>query len=282
MVSSSKLIAMIVTLCITLILPVIVAIVYSIKNKGKKVWKAWLIGAAGFFVLQMLIRVPILSVVSTLPSFAVFVTNNYILYCLLLALTAALFEVVARFGVAKILQKKISFENAFAAGLGHGGIESILLIGMTYINNLLYSFMINTGTFDVMVAQVEATNTMTPEQMEQLKAIKIALIETGTGAFYLAGYERILTIICHAAMSLLVCYMVYKKKAVLGVGIAFVIHFCIDFVSPLINGMATEYLGNRITQNTAYVLIYSFLTLITIGCVVIIVKISKGWKVENA
>ena len=281
MVSSSKLIAMIVTLCITLILPVIVAVVYSIKNKGKKVWKAWLIGAAGFFVLQMLIRVPILSVVSTLPSFAVFVTNNYILYCLLLALTAALFEVVARLGVAKILQKNISYERAFAAGLGHGGIESMILVGMTYINNLLYSFMINSGTFDVMVAQVQATNTMTPEQMEQLNSVKIALIKTGTGAFYLAGYERILTMVCHAAMSLLVCYMVYKKRAVLGVGIAFVIHFCIDFVSPLINGMATEYLGNRITQNIAYVLIYSFLTLITVGCVVIIVKISKRWKEEN-
>ena len=280
MVSSSKLIAMIVTLCITLILPVIVAVVYSIKNKGKKVWKAWLIGAAGFFVLQMLIRVPILSVVSTLPSFAVFVTNNYILYCLLLALTAALFEVVARLGVAKILQKNISYERAFAAGLGHGGIESMILVGMTYINNLLYSFMINSGTFDVMVAQVQATNTMTPEQMEQLNSVKIALIKTGTGAFYLAGYERILTMVCHAAMSLLVCYMVYKKRAVLGVGIAFVIHFCIDFVSPLINGMATEYLGNRITQNIAYVLIYSFLTLITVGCVVIIVKISKRWKEE--
>lgn len=281
MVSSSKIIAMIVTLCITLILPVIVAVVYSIKNKGKKVWQAWLIGAAGFFVLQMLIRIPILSVVSMNPSFSQFVTNNYILYCLILGFTAALFEVIARFGVAKILQKNISFEKAFAAGLGHGGIESMLLIGMTYINNLLYSFMINIGTFDVMIAQVGATGTLTPEQMEQLNGIKTALIETGTGAFYLAGYERILTMICHAAMSLLVCYMVYKKKAMLGVFIAFAIHFCIDSISPLINGMATEYLGNRISQNTAYILIYSFLTVISFGCVVIIVKISKKWKREN-
>ena len=80
MISSSKLIAMIVTLCITLILPVIVAVVYSIKNKGKKVWQAWLLGAAGFFVLQMLIRIPILSVVSTLPAFTKLITEHYVFY----------------------------------------------------------------------------------------------------------------------------------------------------------------------------------------------------------
>ena len=282
MISSSKLIAMIVTLCITLILPVIVAVVYSIKNKGKKVWQAWLLGAAGFFVLQMLIRIPILSVVSTFPAFTKLITEHYVFYCLILAMTAALFEVIARFGVAKILQKNLCYEKALAAGLGHGGIESMLLIGMTYVNNLLYSFMINTGTFDVMVAQVQATNTMTPEQMEQLTGIKTALIETGTIAFYLAGYERILTMICHAAMSLFVCYMIYKKRTMFGVLVAFFIHFCMDFVSPLINGMATEYLGNRITQNTAYVLIYSFLTLVSVGCVVMMRKISNEWKVENA
>ncbi|MBQ5673549.1 MAG: hypothetical protein IIV45_00440, partial [Lachnospiraceae bacterium] len=72
------------------------------------------------------------------------------------------------------------------------------------------------------------------------------------------------------------------KRTMFGVFIAFLIHFCMDFVSPLINGMATEYLGKVITQNTAYVLIYSFLTLVTIGCVVIIVKISKRWKEESA
>ena len=58
-------------------------------------------------------------------------------YCFVLALTAALFEVVARFGVAKILQKNINCEQGVAAGFGHGGIEAIVLIGMTYVNNLL-------------------------------------------------------------------------------------------------------------------------------------------------
>ena len=41
--------------------------------------------------------------------------------------------------------------GAVGAGLGHGGIEAIVIVGMTYINNLLYSAMINTGAFDTMV-----------------------------------------------------------------------------------------------------------------------------------
>ncbi len=214
MVSTSSIIAIIITLFITLIAPVIVWIIYGVKNKGKGVWKALALGAAGFVLLQMIIRMPILSIVSLLPGYATFVENNYVIYCLILALTAALFEVVARFGVAKILQKKINFEQGVAAGLGHGGIEAMLIVGMTYVNNLLYAIMINTGSFQGMIQQSAASGGTAVS--EQLVAVMDSLVETPSYLFYLAGYERILTVILHIAMSLLVCYFVYKKKAVLG------------------------------------------------------------------
>ena len=144
MVSTASMIAIIITLFITLIAPIIVWIVYGVKNKGKGVWKALALGVAGFVLLQMIIRVPILSIVSMLPGYGTFVMEHYALYCLILAFTAALFEVVARFGVAKILQKKINYQQGVAAGLGHGGIEGILILGITYVNNLIYVIMINT------------------------------------------------------------------------------------------------------------------------------------------
>ena len=280
MVTTASMIAIIITLFITLIAPIIVWIIYGVKNKGKGVWKALALGAAGFVLLQMIIRVPILSIVSMLPGFGTFVMNYYVFYCLILALTAALFEVVARFGVAKILQKKINYQQGVAAGLGHGGIEAMLLVGMTYVNNLLYAVMINTGTFD---ATVEATAAADPTGAleAQLMAIKTALVETASFTFYLAGYERILTVIFHTAMSLLVCYLVYRKKALLGVGIAFVAHFLVDFISPIISGLAAPYLGSVITEGTAYVIIYGFLTVVAITSFVVIVMIGKKWKAEE-
>ncbi len=227
----------------------------------------------------MIIRMPILNFVSLIPGFGTFVAEYYVVYCLILAFTAALFEVVARFGVAKILQKKINYEQGVAAGLGHGGIEAILIVGMTYINNLLYAIMINSGTFAQTIEAVAATDT-TGMAEAQLLAIQASLVETPSYLFYLAGYERVLTVIFHTAMSLLVCYLVYKKKAVLGVGIAFVMHFLVDFIAPLINGLAMPYLGSVITEGTAYVIIYSFLTVVAIASFVVIVMIGKKWKKE--
>lgn len=280
MVSTGALIAIVVTLILTLIGPLVIPIVYSIRNKGKGIWLAWLLGAAGFFVLQVLIRIPILNVLATFPWFQRFAENQYVVYCLVLALTAALFEVVARFGVAKILQKNANYEQSVAAGFGHGGIEAIVLIGMTYVSNLLYAVMINTGAFDGVVEQTAAlAGTMDVETLTaQLYQIKTALIETPAYTFYLAGYERILCVLFHTAMSLLVCYTVYKKKGLVGVGIAFAAHFCVDFVSPLVSGLATPSLGNVISTEVSYVIIYGFLTAVGVASVVLIRKICKMWK----
>ena len=148
MVSGLSLVAMVVTLLICMVVPIVALIVYAVKNKGKGVWLAWFIGAAGFFVMQIIIRTPILSLLSLNQGFIKFANDYYIVYVAILAFTAALFEVVARFVGALILKKKQCYEVAVGAGLGHGGIEAIFLIGMTYVNNLLYSVMINTGAFD--------------------------------------------------------------------------------------------------------------------------------------
>ena len=283
MVSTATFVAIAVVMILTLLGPLVAALVYSIRNKGKGIWKAWFLGAAGFFLLQVVIRISILNVLAMFPWFQRFAENQYVLYCFLLALTAALFEVVARFGVAKILQKDINCEQGVAAGLGHGGIEAMVLIGMTYVSNLLYAVMINTGAFDGLVEQTVALAGAADAELltAQLSQIKAALVETPAYTFYLAGYERILCVLFHTAMSLLVCYTVYKKKAVAGVGIALTAHFCVDFVSPIISGLATSYLGNVISTEVSYVIIYGFLTAVGVGSVVLIRQICKKWKSEE-
>lgn len=274
MISTSTIIAVCITLFVSLILPLIIYIVYGVKNKGKGVWTAWLLGAAGFFVMQVIIRVPIVNVLSMLPGFTLFVQRHYVLYCLILAVTAALFEVIGRYAVAKILSKKLSFTKGVAAGLGHGGIEAMVLIGMTYINNLLYIVMINSGSYDMLIEQTAAMGV----DASPLLTIRETLLAASAGMFYLAGYERVLTMILHTALSLLVCYFVWKKKDVLGILVCVLIHTIVDFVSPLLSGLSTDYLGSVMSQNTAYVLIYAFLTLIAAGSVIVIVRIKKLWK----
>lgn len=276
MVSGTSIFFMWVTLFISLILPVALLIIYALKNKGQKIVSAWFLGAAGFFVLQILLRLPILSTLSLMPGFQSFAENNYVVYALILGFTAGLFEVIGRLVVAKLMSKNLTYERSIAAGLGHGGIEAMLLIGMTYINNLLYAGMINGGTFDVTVEQTAALGV----DVSSLLAAKDALINTPSYLFGLAGYERLLTIICHTAMSLLVCYFVYKKQTMKGVLIALIIHTMLDCVSGLISGLSTPYMGNVITENTGYVLVYGFLTIMAAISVVIILKVKKEFKKE--
>lgn len=280
MVSGASFAAMITTLLLSMVLPVAILIVFALVRRKKGVVPAWLLGAAGFFVMQVIIRLPIISVVSAIPSFAVFVEKFYILYVFVLALTAALFEVVARFGVAKILQKNMNPEKGLAAGLGHGGIEAIFLIGMTYVSNLLIAVMINTGTFTEIMAAMAGTGADS-SVMTQVADIRTQMITTAPSLFLLAGYERVLTMIFHTAMSLLVCYLVYKRKAVIGVLIAFLSHFAVDFISPVIQGMATPYLGNVMTESTSLAIIYTFLTIVALASLAVIVVIMIKWKKEE-
>ncbi len=276
MVSTFSIIAIVTTLIVSTLLPLIFAIIWCVKNKGKKMISALLLGALGFFVMQIVIRTPILSLISQINVFLDFVSSNYVLYCLILAFTAALFEVIARYGVAKILRKDLSFERSFAAGLGHGGIESIIIIGMTYISNLVLSFMINTNTFDIIVEQTSTQGI----NASNLTAVKEQLIGTNPSTFLLGGFERILTITIHIGLTVLVWYFVKHKKDIIGILICLLAHFAVDFVGGFVQGLATDYLGNVISLTTSYIIIYSFLAVIAVASVMFIVKIRKKWNLK--
>lgn len=275
MVPIVSMVAMVITLGICTVVPLLALIVYAIKNKGKGVWIAWLLGAAGFFVMQIVIRTSIFSLVQMMPGFMQFVADYYIVYVAILAFTAALFEVVARYVVAKILKKKQCYEVAVGAGLGHGGIEAIVLIGLTYVNNILYSIMINTGAFDTMVSQTAKMGV----DVSQLMMAKKLLITTHPMMYFLAGYERILTMVIHIALTVLVFYFVSKKKDFVGIILCLLIHTLVDFVPGFIQGLNSYiYIGIKIPETAVYLIIYAFLTIMAIVGIIITVSIRKKWK----
>ena len=278
-VSNGSIAAMCVTLVISLVLPVIALIVYALKNRRQGVASAWFLGAAGFFVTQMVIRVPILSTLSLMPGFMAFAENHYVVYSLMLGLTAALFEVVGRYVSAKILSKNLTFTKGFAAGLGHGGIEAIILIGMTYVSNLLYAAMINTGAIEGVIAQTEA---MGVDVSSEVYVLVDTLVNGPAYLYLLAGYERILAMIGHVAMTLVVFYFMSKGETLKGIGICVLYHFVMDSMVGIIGGLATPYLGSVVSQNVSYAITYVFLTAMAVVAVWAIRKIRGDWKAEQA
>lgn len=275
-VSNASIIGMVFGVIISIVVPIILLIVYAVKNKKMWIVPAWFLGAAGFFVTQVVIRLPILTAVSSANGFADFVQNHFVIYAIILGFTAGLFELIGRYVVAKIMAKKMCFQNAIAAGFGHGAIEAMYILGLAYISNISYAFLINSGAIDTVIAQVEAMGADT----SQITALVEVLTTTSPVMYYLAGYERILTVICHIAMSLIVSYFVWKKQDIKGILICLAFHTALDSISGILSGLSTPYLGNVVSQGTGYAIIYTYLTVMTIIAVAVIIRIRKAWKVS--
>lgn len=204
-VSTASMIGMLFTLLISLILPIAACIVLMLKWRKRVRISSFFIGAAFFFlsamILERIFHTVILRVTGTS------ITGNVYLYAIYGGLAAGLFEETGRYMAMKFCMKKtLSRENAILYGVGHGGAEAILLIGLTYVNNLIYSLLINTGALSSLLSAYDAGTQQT--LMQQLDVLGT----TPAFSFYLAGIERIGAMLLHIVLSYLVYLAVKKRK----------------------------------------------------------------------
>lgn len=265
MVPLANIVACVITLLMSIALPIAVLIVFEAKNKKQGIGSAWWLGAAGFFVTQILIRVPILSILGSQSWFIAFAQDYPFIYAFGLAFTAGLFELAGRFAIAMLMKKKLTWKRSLAAGLGHGGIEAMLIIGMTYVNNLIYIIMINSGYIDIIISKAIAAGA----DVSQLELVCAQLISLAPAQFLLAGFERLLTMTCHVAMSALVCYGVAHKKAGICALLCLGIHTTIDLTAGI---------SLLLPQNIAIPVIYAILIVITVVSLVILKNLHSRWK----
>ncbi len=222
-VSTAAIIAMFMTLAICIVLPVGLLLIFR-KKMGKGVTSAFLAGALGFFVPQAVIRIPALQGLSLLDGFGDFVQNHFWTYAALLALSAGLFETVGRLVVFKtVLKNRTTYNATLCAGLGHGGIEAIYLVGLTYVNNLALSFMINSGSaYEVLTGQGLAS--------DQANQLITTMTQTSPSIFYMAGFERVFTIGFQMGLSMLLAYGITRNQTVKFFGAVLLLHATVDFM----------------------------------------------------
>ena len=201
-----SLILMAVTALVCLLAPTALAI-WMIKKRGAKL-RAFLLGAAAFAVSQILTRLPLLGVIQGTGWFTLFTMTQPVLYVLLLALTAGLFEEIGRFiGIRYLLKPDmLNWENAFVFGLGHGGIEAFYLVGVSYA----VSFV------QVLGGQHVAE-----------------ILGTPASYFLLGGVERVLAVAMHIGFTMLVFYAVKKRKPLYLLA-AIAAHMLVDAIVPLL------------------------------------------------
>ncbi len=224
MVSMSTIVSLSISTVIWLVFPLIVLIV--LKKKEKFSIKPVLIGAAVFIVFAMILE--------RLLHMVVIGNNlitNSVLFSIYAALTAGVFEETGRFIAFKtLLKRNTEWKNGLAYGIGHGGIEAILIGAVTGVQYLVFSYMINNGTFDAMLgAKIPAS------QLSQLQLIKEQLLMTqanGIALTIFGIFERFFAMGIQIALTMVVLYAVKYRKNIYLV-LAIILHALMDIPAAL-------------------------------------------------
>lgn len=220
-VATSSMVGMALTAVIAFVVPI--GLLIWNRKKNHATISSFFIGCGVFIVAALVLEQIFHYIVLSLTGDTI--TGNIWLYGLYGGMAAAVFEETGRLLAMKFfLKKQFEEKNALMYGIGHGGVEAILLVGFTYISNLLTSVMINTGAMEASLAVLDkATATTTVESIS-------ALWELPAYQFYLGGVERLFAIVLQISFSILMYQAVKQQKKSL-IATAFAAHFLVDFVT---------------------------------------------------
>lgn len=208
---------------IAFLVPIVLAVLCCRRSRNGLL--AISVGAVSFIVGAMLLESLVHQLVfSLVPGIA----QNVVLFSLYGCLMAGLFEETARLvGLHYLCKKDPSPTTGFAYGVGHGGIEAILLVGVSVANNLVIMIMVNGGSLDALLEG--ATDDQVSTAMTQLEQ----LAAQPSPVFLSAGVERIVSICLHLALSVLIWMVVTKKLPMWGYPLAIGLHAVSNIAAAL-------------------------------------------------
>ena len=155
--------------------------------------------------------------------------GNTLLYALYGGAAAALFEETGRIFAAKTFMRRFSdTPNAFMYGAGHGGVEALYMGVITQISNLSLAAAINAGKAGELLST--ASGAQYDAAVQQLRA----LCQSASADYFLAGFERVLAVALHIALSLILFSGLREKKTGLVV-LCYALHFALDAIIVLVN-----------------------------------------------
>ena len=115
-----------------------------LRRQGGR-WRDFWVGGVTFFLFAMVLEQILHTLVLRSPLGQVLQSNIW-LYGLYGGLAAGIFEEVGRFLAFKLaLRNRRERITALSYGLGHGGMEAFLVLGVTYLNNLYLSSLLAKG-----------------------------------------------------------------------------------------------------------------------------------------
>ena len=253
-VGTASIVWMVVGLILFVTVPVAVAIVW--KKKKKEPFTTILIGAAAFLLFALILEKPIQNVLifptemglSANP-LSIALASRPVLLALATGLFPGIFEETGRLVAFKtLLRKRTNRETSISYGIGHGGIEVVFVLGLTYFQFLSYAMMLNNGTFGTVVAQVAEK---APEKLSQVQSVIDSLTGFTFTSLLAAAVERVFAVLFHIGASILVFYACKDKKKFWLYPLAILLHTAMDFIAALALFNVVDLSGPALTGSVA-------------------------------
>jgi uncharacterized membrane protein YhfC len=205
-----------------------IALVYSLALPiGLLIWwkrrtqvRLWpfIAGAICFILFAMVFEQTLHTVCLILDNpVSRFINGSNVAYMLYGALAAGIFEETGRmFGFKVFLKNDTKKETSVAYGIGHGGIEVIIILGLTY-------FMFFLAKCGVIIGTEEATKTL----LSTADAIQ-------AGRVFTAMFERISAMMLHIGLSMIVFTAARDKNKLWHYPLAVLLHAAVDAPAALV------------------------------------------------
>ncbi len=229
MIEQNILNAMLQTGVLAITIPVVLIVAWKMYTKRSLVpfWVGIMVFIAFSRMLEMIPHS--LFLLSSNP-ISKAINGNVVLYVIYAATVAALFEETGRYLAFRfVLTKHPNKETAVTYGIGHGGIECVLVLGVTYIQYYAYGQLINSGSMDKMLSAYKDSS----QSVDALNQLITNIKGVTKMTCYMADLERISAMMVQIALSILVFQAVYVagKKYMYWVAVA--LHFLMDVPAAL-------------------------------------------------
>ncbi len=197
-VSNLSIVLLILSTAVAILTPFITY--YVLNRKQKLSPKAVIVGAATFVVFALILEQMLHRVM--IPKLEGKVLLTVIYGCL----AAGVFEEVGRYLMYKsFLKGKTEWKDGIAFGLGHGGIEAILLVGVSNLQAVVMATMVNAGRFGEIAAKLPK---------ETADSILNTLVNTPPIMFAASGVERLFALVLQVFFSLIVLYGIRYRQSI--------------------------------------------------------------------
>jgi len=223
MVSESVIKAMLEASALSFVIPFAFVLIWKIRLHKSIVPS--LIGALVFLTFGIILKsVPNLLFLSTDNTVSHFINGNIWAYAVYCGLAAGIFEEAGRYVAFRFFLNKHGYrESCVAYGIGHGGIECIVVLGFAMLQNFTYAQIINAGQMEEMISAFPDENARAV-----FRELQQAVINMTVQDCIWAGAERLSALALQVSLSVLVYQAARMQNKKHFLAIAILLHALID------------------------------------------------------